>query len=98
MSATPQILLTHHLKTLKLPTFLSEYDKVARQCAQEGVDHTGYLLRLAELELIEREQRMVERRIKQARFPTVKSLDSSTSWPFPPLTSPWCWSWPAVST
>ena len=76
MSATPQILLTHHLKTLKLPTFLSEYDKVARQCAQEGVDHSGYLLRLAELELIEREQRMVERRIKQARFPTVKSLDT----------------------
>jgi DNA replication protein DnaC len=34
------------------------------------------LLRLAELELIEREQRMVERRIKEARFPTVKSLDS----------------------
>ena len=34
------------------------------------------MLRLAELELIEREQRMVERRIKQARFPTVKSLDS----------------------
>jgi DNA replication protein DnaC len=27
-------------------------------------------------ELIDREQRMVERRIKEARFPTVKSLDS----------------------
>ena len=52
MGATPQVLLTHHLNSLKLPTFLSEYDKVARQCAQEGVDHTGYLLRLAELELI----------------------------------------------
>jgi DNA replication protein DnaC len=35
-----------------------------------------YLFRLAELELIDRERRMVERRIKQARFPTVKSLDS----------------------
>jgi len=73
---TPQILLAHHLKALKLPTFLSEYDKVARQCAEEGVDHTRYLLRLAELELIDRERRLVERRIKQARFPTVKSLDS----------------------
>ena len=76
MNDTPQILLAHHLKTLKLPTFLSEYDKVARQCAQEGVDHTRYLLRLAELELIDRERRMVERRIKQSRFPTIKSLDS----------------------
>ena len=76
MSDTPQLLLAHHLKALRLPTFLREYDKLAQQCAAEGVDHPRYLLRLAELELIERERRMVERRIKEARFPTVKSLDS----------------------
>jgi DNA replication protein DnaC len=35
-----------------------------------------YLLRLCELELIERERRMIERRIKAAKFPTTKSLDS----------------------
>ena len=60
MTDTPQLLLAHHLKALKLPTFLREHDKLARQCAAEGVDHTRYLLRLAELELIERERRMVE--------------------------------------
>jgi DNA replication protein DnaC len=76
MSATPQVLLGHHLKALRLPTFLREYDKVARQCAGEGVDHVRYLLRLAELEMIDREQRLVERRIRAARFPSVKSLDS----------------------
>ena len=76
MSATPQVLLGHHLKALRLPTFLREYDKVARQCAAEGVDHVRYLLRLAELEMIDREQRLVERRIRAARFPSVKSLDS----------------------
>ena len=76
MTDTPQMLLAHHLKTLKLPTFLREYDKIARQCAAEGVDHVRYLLRLAELELIDRERRMVERRIRQAKFPTPKSLDS----------------------
>ena len=76
MSYTPQLLLAHHLKALRLPSFLREYDKLAQQCAAEGVDHPRYLLRLAELELIDREQRMVERRIKEARFPTVKSLDS----------------------
>ena len=75
MSATPQVLLGHHLKALKLPTFVREYDKVARQCAAEGVDHVRYLLRLAELEMIDREQRLVERRIRAARFPAVKSLD-----------------------
>jgi DNA replication protein DnaC len=76
MSDAPQLLLVHHLKALKLPTFLREYDRLAQQCAAEGVDHPRYLLRLAELELIDRERRMVERRIKEARFPTVKSLDS----------------------
>jgi DNA replication protein DnaC len=76
MTDMPQVLLAHHLKALKLPTFLREYDKLARQCATEGVDHPRYLLRLAELELINRERRTVERRIKEARFPAVKSLDS----------------------
>lgn len=76
MSDTPQLLLAHHLKALKLPTFLREYDKLARQCASDGVDHSRYLLRLCELELIDRERRMVERRIKAARFPAVKSIDS----------------------
>ena len=69
--ATPGILLAHHLKQLKLPTVLREYDKVARECAQGGVDHPRYLLRLVELELIDRERRMVERRIRSARFPAV---------------------------
>ena len=72
----PEMLLFHYLKTLKLPTFQREYQKLARLCATEGVDHVGYLTRLAELEMIERDRRKVERRIKAARFPVVKSLDS----------------------
>ena len=47
MSEVPQLLLAHHLKALKLPTFLREYDKLAQQCAVEGVDNPRYLLRLA---------------------------------------------------
>jgi len=76
MSNKSTVLLEHHLKELKLPTFLKEYDKVASRCAAEGLDHPDYLLRLSELELIDRNHRMVERRIKAARFPTVKSLDT----------------------
>ena len=60
MSDRSTVLLEHHLKELKLPTFLREYGKVAGQCAAEGVDHPGYLLRLSELELIDRHHRMVE--------------------------------------
>jgi DNA replication protein DnaC len=73
---TPQVLLEHHLKLLRLPTFLREYDKVARQCAAEQVDYPRFLLRLTELELLDRERRATERRIHQAQFPVVKSLDS----------------------
>jgi DNA replication protein DnaC len=75
-SGTPQVLLGHHLKQLKLPTMLREYAKVARECAHDGVDHASYLLRLVELELIDRERRTVERRIRAARFPAVKSFDT----------------------
>ena len=49
---------------------------MAAQCAARGVDHPEYLLRLAEPELIDRHQRMVERRIRAASSPTVKSLDT----------------------
>ena len=45
MTETPQVLLSHHLKKPRLPTFLSEHDKLARQCAAEGKDHVQYLLR-----------------------------------------------------
>ena len=75
-SNASQILLTHHLKALRLPTFLREHEKLARLCATESVDHLGYLSRLAELEMIERAGRMIERRIKLAKFPAIKSLDS----------------------
>lgn len=76
MTVAPKILLADHLKTLKLPTFLREYDKLARQCSAEGLDHVQFLARLVELELIDRERRMIERRIKAAKFPATKSLDS----------------------
>ena len=54
---------------------------MAWQCATEGVDRVRYLLRLAELELIDRERRMVERRIKAARFPRSRASMPSTSRP-----------------
>ena len=79
MSDTPQLLLAHHLKALKLPTFLREYDKLARQCAAEGVDHVRYLVRLTELELIDRERRMVERRISCLLYTSPSPRDRQKS-------------------
>jgi DNA replication protein DnaC len=72
----PQVLLDHYLKQLRLPTMLREYHKVAEQCAREDVDCQRFLLRLVELEVVEREQRATERRIKAAKFPVLKSLET----------------------
>jgi DNA replication protein DnaC len=73
---TPQLLLDHRLKELRLPTILREYDKVVRQCAVEQVDYQHYLLRITELELLDRERRATERRIRQAKFSVVKTMDT----------------------
>src|ERR1700758_1284583 len=86
--APPQVLLVHHLRQLKLPTFLREYEKVATETAREGLDHVRFLLRLAELELIDRERRMVERRIRAAHFSAVKSFDTFDFAAIPSLNKP----------
>src|SRR5487761_2449452 len=95
---TPQLLLDHHLKMLRLPTMLREYDRVARQCAAEDLDYPRYLLRMAKLELLDRERRATERRIRQAKFPVTKSLDSFDFLAMPTLNKAWCWSWRGASS
>ena len=69
------VLLKHHLKALKLPTMLAEAEKIAQRCAADNADHLAFLLQLVELELIERERKAAERRLKAAKFPATKLLD-----------------------
>jgi len=69
------VLLKHHLKALKLPTMQAECEKLAARCAADNADHLAFLLQLSELELIERERKAAERRLKAARFPAAKLLD-----------------------
>ena len=69
------VLLKHHLKQLKLPTMLAECEKIAVRAAKDNLDHLAFLLQLCELELIDRERRAGERRLKAARFPSHKTLD-----------------------
>ena len=70
------VLLAHHLKSLRLPTILAECEKVAAQCATDNVDHLAFLLQLCELELLDRERRASDRRLKAAKFPNYKTLDT----------------------
>ena len=77
MSASPPaVLLEHYLKQLKLPTMLREHLALAAACAKERADYATFLLRLVERELIDREQRAADRRLKTAHFPVVKTIDT----------------------
>ena len=70
------ILLGYVLKKLKLPTMLREYASMAVVCRHDRSDYPTYLLRLSEKELLDREKRATERRIKDANFPVVKTIDT----------------------
>ena len=70
------VLLRHHLKALKLPTMHDACEKIAQRCAADNADHLAFLLQLCELELIDRERRAADRRLKAAKFPTIKTLEA----------------------
>jgi len=82
------VLLQHHLKALKLPTMQAECTKVASRCGADNVDHLGFLLQLSELELLDRERRAAERRLKAAKFPNLKTLESFDFQAQPTLNKP----------
>ncbi len=70
------VLLDHHLKVLKLPTILREYTALAAACGREKADYATYLLQLTERELLDRERRAAERRLRAAKLPVTKTLDT----------------------
>jgi len=81
---TPQEIekLLAHLKTLKLPYLTEHYETLAKQACIKHWGHIEYLASLIEGEINTRRERAIERRIRFARFPKVKTLDDfKWSWP-----------------
>ena len=74
MSKCNTVLLESHLKTLRLPTFVKEYAKAAKQAGERGEDHEVFLEQLAELEVNQRDSKASVRRLKQAGFCSEKDL------------------------
>jgi DNA replication protein DnaC len=68
--------LEAHLKTLRLPTFVDSYQRLASECAKRNVAYPQYLEQLAEAEVNSRTQKAIFRRIKAAKFPLTKTLDT----------------------
>lgn len=79
---TPPSLLARHLDYLKLPHLARHHVEQAAEAANRHWDHVEYLRRLIEGEYTERRQRVVERRVKAARFPVLKTLEQyQWDWP-----------------
>jgi len=67
-------LLETYLRQLRLPTFVQNYRQFASDAGQNNQDYLRFLLALAEQEATQREQNLIARRIKAARFPAFKEL------------------------
>ncbi len=83
-SATPTTsdTLQEQLTYLKLPFVREHFESLAKEAAQAHWGHIDYLAGLVEGEALERQQRAIERRIRLARFPVIKTLE------------PFQWTWP----
>ena len=75
MSDPQQMLLKHNLRTLRLPTILSEFARLSREAADADESYENYLLRLSEMEVAARGANALAARIKLAGFPVLKNLE-----------------------
>jgi DNA replication protein DnaC len=62
-------------KVLKLPTIAAQFEALAGEAAHRNQSHTSYLQALFAAELDERERRLIERRVREARIPRMKTLE-----------------------
>lgn len=68
--------LRENLKTLTLSTMARELEGSLRQAREEGVGHDEFLLALTVTELQVRSENRLSRRVREAKFPLVKTLES----------------------
>ena len=82
MKPNPSSVLLEQLQYLQLPFIQSQYNDLAREAARQNWDHQKYLRQLIEGEYCERRQKSIQRRIKAARIPVLKTLQQ------------FLWDWP----
>jgi DNA replication protein DnaC len=66
-------------KVLHLPTVAAQCAQLAEQAVREHRTHLGFLEALLQTELEDREHRLVERRIREAHLPRMKTLEEFDS-------------------
>jgi DNA replication protein DnaC len=74
-AALEAAIIRQQCKVLRMPTIAAQCSRLAEQAVRERRTHLGYLEALLQAELEEREQRLIERRLREARLPRMKSLE-----------------------
>jgi DNA replication protein DnaC len=75
MAQLQEATIKAHCKTLRMPMIASQFGTLAEQAIREKKSHTGYLEALLLAEIEERERNTIERRIREAHLPRVKTLE-----------------------
>jgi DNA replication protein DnaC len=74
--------LRAHLKLLSLSFMHNHFEPLADQAARKEWSHVHYLAALAQGEAAARRDRSIERKIRMARFPVIKTLEQFRwNWP-----------------
>ncbi len=74
-SAAREAVIEEYAKALKLPSFCASYKGLVRQATDGGWDYEDFLTELLDTELRSREERTAKRRLKEARFPEIKTIE-----------------------
>jgi DNA replication protein DnaC len=67
--------IDQHCRLLRLPTIAAQCQRLAKDAVQQQQPHLTYLAELLSAEVDERERHTIERRIKEARLPRIKTLE-----------------------
>ena len=70
------VALRDNLKQLKLATMCQEVDVHIRQACESGIDYDQFLLELTNAELEKRMENRLKRRMREAKFPLIKTLEN----------------------
>ena len=88
MMAVNKMLLETYLKKLKMPQATKVYESMAREAADNNLEYEEYLLGVLEQEIHQRENNRIQRGIRQANFPVIKTLENFDFKVIPSLNKP----------
>lgn len=83
-----KMLLDAYLKKLKMPQAAKTYESLAREAADNNLSYEEYLLGVLEQEIHQRENNRIQRGIRQAAFPVIKTLENFDFKVIPSLNKP----------